>query len=1134
MAASVPDEAFARIAQQAGVVTFDELEAARATQAENARRGLAASLPDVLLQQGVITAKQRETVEKRLLAEQQGGLQQLGPYKLLEKLGQGGMGAVYLADDTSVGRKVAVKILAKKYSEDRELLTRFRREAQATGKLNHVNIVMAYNVAEEGGTHYYAMEYCDGETLEKILKRDKVIPWDTAVAVVLQVARGLKHAHDHGIIHRDIKPANIFICKPLGGTGVPPVTAQSTGETPVLRESFVAKILDLGLSKNISGQEQSFYTQTGVALGTPHYIAPEQAKGEKGIDGRTDIYSLGATFYHLITGQTPFTGSTAAIVMMKHLSEELPNPQDIVLDIPEGVVQVIMKMMAKEPRDRYPTCKELLDDLERVIDGKMPGSQAIDVGKSSVAVARRFPLPSRERGERAKRERGEGAPPSSGAEAPPSPHRGEGRGTRRHEPVGERRQGERRVEETVELVPLEEVTPAPPSRMPLYIGAGVAALGLLIFVLALVFSNKSEIRNSKSETNGETEIAKPDTGSQQQTEAARGTQAAVVPPQTTNPKPETTKAGADARGTEKGVTDAWIKRVQGLGAEEQVKKVMEKMPEVNPAIWKVLETHKIENGKVTELTLSTPGVEDISPLRALKHLQVLNMGDCRVSDLSPLSELSLTALDVRKTQVSDLAPLKRMPLVRLNCSDTKVADLSPLAGKLLRNLGVRRTAVSDLSPLKNMPLRELDCLGTPVSDIRPLTGMSFSDLNLRFTKVTDFDPLAGATIRWEFYCDSPELHLDALRKVKILRTINDIPVAEFWKKYPETGKQPDTGTGGRGDAEKERAWKAIFDGKTTECLGEMTKDVWRVEDGAIANSLAWGDIWAETRKLLGDGEARVRFEVAGCSYLQFNRMGGGGNYRVIIPKRDLDPLAGKVNELVFTCRGEDVDAKLNGQPVAVETASRGREGRVRFLANGGTLRVLSIEYRELAPERLEVGQKDKDGWVCIFNGKDLTGWRAFGGKPPVEDGALVLADYAVVRRAASANFELRGEVKLVKGGDAQYCGGFSLRVPNNPSVDPRISMFADGDVHIYHRGAKFLAQLGTGRAPLQRWLPFVLRAVGPSITFNVGDKTISAQVEVLEKGDVSLNGRGRIEFKDLWLRELGPDGKPLGAGGGGK
>jgi serine/threonine protein kinase len=216
------------------------------------------------------------------------------------------------------------------------------------------------------------MEYCEGETLDRILKRDKVIPWDAAVGVVLQVARGLKHAHDHGIIHRDIKPANIFICKPLG--------TPEGGQVETFAEGFVAKILDLGLSKNISGDEQSFYTQTGVALGTPHYISPEQAKGEKGIDGRTDIYSLGATFYHLVTGQTPFQGSTAALIMMKHLNDELPNPQDINPDIPDGVAHVIARMMAKDPKDRYPSAAELADELERFIHGEAPRAADLTVG----------------------------------------------------------------------------------------------------------------------------------------------------------------------------------------------------------------------------------------------------------------------------------------------------------------------------------------------------------------------------------------------------------------------------------------------------------------------------------------------------------------------------------------------------------------------------------------------------------------------------------------------------------------------------------------------------------------------------------------------------------------------------------
>ncbi|MGD0090272.1 MAG: protein kinase [Planctomycetota bacterium] len=366
MANNVPDEAFARAVQQMGVVSYDQLEAAKAAQAESAAKGVLVPLAEILVQQGVMAPATRENIEKKVRAQQQGGIQQFGQFKLLKKLGEGGMGAVYLAEDTNAGRQVALKLLPKKHAGDSEFLSRFRREARAAGQLNHVNIVSAHTVGEEMGHHYLVMEYVEGEPLDKMLKREGSLPCDKALEIVMQVARGLKHAHEHGIIHRDIKPGNI-----------------------ILTPKGVAKILDLGLSKTISGgDEQTFHTQTGVALGTPHYLSPEQARGDKGIDGRTDIYSLGATFYHLVTGMTPFEGSTAAVIMLKHLNEQLTNPQDIVEDLPDSVAHVIIRMMAKEPADRYRDCKELLDDLELVIDGKDPSSQAIDHGKSSVAMAR--------------------------------------------------------------------------------------------------------------------------------------------------------------------------------------------------------------------------------------------------------------------------------------------------------------------------------------------------------------------------------------------------------------------------------------------------------------------------------------------------------------------------------------------------------------------------------------------------------------------------------------------------------------------------------------------------------------------------------------------------------------------------
>ena len=365
------DEAFARYLNQLGGATPEQLEAARKAQAESAQKCISLSLADVLIQQGIITVAIRENIEKKVLAVQQ-GIQKLGKYKLIKKLGEGGMGTVYLAEDTEMSRQVALKVLPKKFAGDATFLSRFRREIRATGNLNHVNIVTAHDAGEDMGHHYYAMEHCEGESLYARLKREVVIPSNEAIEIVMQVGRGLKHAHDHGFVHRDIKPQNIF-----------------------LNKEGIAKILDLGLSKDISQSDNGFNTQTGIALGTPHYISPEQARGEKNIDGRTDIYSLGATFYHLITGMTPFDGSTGAAIMLKHLNEQIPNPQDVREDVPDGVAHVIQKMMAKYPADRYRDCGELLADLELVIDGHQPTSQAIEAVKSSVATRLHPPKPKR-------------------------------------------------------------------------------------------------------------------------------------------------------------------------------------------------------------------------------------------------------------------------------------------------------------------------------------------------------------------------------------------------------------------------------------------------------------------------------------------------------------------------------------------------------------------------------------------------------------------------------------------------------------------------------------------------------------------------------------------------------------------
>jgi serine/threonine protein kinase len=349
------DDVFARNLLATRIVKTEQIEAARREQAVLEQSGTRLKLADVLLRQGVITPAIRENVEKITDAQKSGGIQQLGIYKLLKKLGEGGMGAVFLAEDTVANRKVALKVLSKKAAADAVFLERFKREAKAAGTLKHPNIVRAFtsrdtDVCEELGHFYYAMEYCEGKTVEDVIKKQGFIPWEEALALSMQVATGLQYAHERGFIHRDIKPGNIYLCS--DGT---------------------AKILDMGLSKNIGGDAaQASNTLEGQVLGTPHYISPEQAQGQKTIDGRADIYSLGATLYHMLTGKTMYDGATSANIIFKHVTDPVPNPQKIREEIPDALFRLLQKMMAKQPNDRYRDCGALLSEMELVKAGNAP------------------------------------------------------------------------------------------------------------------------------------------------------------------------------------------------------------------------------------------------------------------------------------------------------------------------------------------------------------------------------------------------------------------------------------------------------------------------------------------------------------------------------------------------------------------------------------------------------------------------------------------------------------------------------------------------------------------------------------------------------------------------------------------
>ncbi len=339
------DSAFGRVALDQGLCTGDELSRSFEELALR-KKTEAAALKDVMVHLGYITATQAERVRHAIKESKGGATHQIPGYQVLGKIGAGAMAVVYKAKQLSLNRTVAIKVLPKRFTENPEYVERFYKEGQAAGKLNHPNIVQAVDVGEAGGYHYFVMEYVEGKTLYDDLSAGKVFGEQEAIGIVIQVAEALRHAHSVGLIHRDVKPKNIMINK-----------------------EGIVKLADMGLARETTDIEAA-KTEKGKAYGTPYYISPEQIRGEMDIDERADIYGLGATFYHLVTGRVPYMADDPVDVMKKHLRDELIPPDHINTALSAGVSEVIEVMMAKKKEDRYRNVEELLADLEAVREGQ--------------------------------------------------------------------------------------------------------------------------------------------------------------------------------------------------------------------------------------------------------------------------------------------------------------------------------------------------------------------------------------------------------------------------------------------------------------------------------------------------------------------------------------------------------------------------------------------------------------------------------------------------------------------------------------------------------------------------------------------------------------------------------------------
>ena len=298
-------------------------------------RGLA----NYLCHKGWLTAFQVQE-----LAKKRGQRLVLGPYRLLDKIGEGGMGQVYKAQHDVMNRVVAFKVIADDHLRDPRRVQRFYQEIRLAAKLAHPNIVTAYDAGKVDNTHFFAMEYVEGTDLARLVREHGPLPVPQACDFIRQAARGLQHAHEQGMIHRDIKPSNLIVAR--------------GGREPVV------KVLDMGLARLQSfGDGEAEITRDGMVVGSPSYLAPEQGRDPHNIDSRADLYSLGCSLYYLLKARVPFNGSSPLEIMLKHQADPPPKLSDARSEAPPALDAVITKLLAKDPADRYQSARAVVDAL---------------------------------------------------------------------------------------------------------------------------------------------------------------------------------------------------------------------------------------------------------------------------------------------------------------------------------------------------------------------------------------------------------------------------------------------------------------------------------------------------------------------------------------------------------------------------------------------------------------------------------------------------------------------------------------------------------------------------------------------------------------------------------------------------
>jgi len=711
-----------------------------------------------------------------------GTLGTLGDYQILNFIGRGGMGYVFKARDVSLQRIVAIKVLAPEIAAIKSAKRRFAREAQAAAAVLHDNVVTIHAVGEAQGLPYLVMECIVGSSLQEKIEETGPLELREILRIGSQIAAGLAAAHRQGLVHRDIKPSNILL-----QNGIQRV-----------------KITDFGLAR---ATDDIDITQSGQIAGTPLYMSPEQAQGQK-VDHLSDLFSLGSVLYTMCTGRSAFRASST-VAVLRRVVDDTPRPiRSIVPEIPQWLADQITRLMSKSKAERHQSAIEVAELLSRQL-AKLQEPQM-----SQQSLPRPKPL----------------IPDADSNE------------------------------ETM-AVPRQQPRPALVTTIarPAAIAAGVVSLMVVGVTLGLNLSRWTAPRPTDTRTEpvpaSPTPADVPTTRKPPQDHESWIREVAELPPnrqveavqsrlQELNPRFRGTLTVNVEDNHVRGVTFP-SDGITNLTPVIAFRNLTTLICPGTPAGSELTDLAPLSNLKLTELNLEgtrvtdlsslqalplrtlrvgyTP-VTDLSPLKTLKlkefscwhtavsdlsplapdQLEVLeingtpletlaalngfalksvSMGSTSIADLTPLGEMPLEALDCSRTPVSDLSPLSRAPLHYLNCGGSRIASLEPLRNAPLRSLICADTAVNDLAVLEGKLLNSLYCGNTRISSLAPLKGMPLTELSCRGLKIDDFSMLEGMPLRW-IDADLDRTRDEAvLNSLESLLRINGKTVAE-WREHP--------------------------------------------------------------------------------------------------------------------------------------------------------------------------------------------------------------------------------------------------------------------------------------------------------------------------------------------------------------